>query len=423
MSIDAIAVQRDLNHTSYQTQPIQNEFWRSRAIQNGYFGRTSEMNRLVFRMIGIGALSAGTACIAFEVTWLLSVPCLLAALGAICYSRTFGEDSEVLERFRHAARRMSLDQIVHAYGWTSLLQWGILTPDQFTQKYRQHLQSKDLKAIIHYYERVSALISQTPNPRFVYHIPTPHEWRGKWREETQNLTFEQIFRDYPLEKLEFYNLLEINELNHVKILKRDYDRVKSHCEEQLASIEEEFQNNTRAFRQAYTASVTQAHQQYNDHLAVRGLQSLDLDYSRERQTTQNQLAIQKNQARTRFIQAIATFMDPRTSYERLQPFQKQLYDHHKNVLRQTEIQIENEGRAQIAAIDAWSINSRIQFNSHQAQARVERDQLLAEAQVQYEAQIAHHQAHRSLQSQPIRDAFHSSVNDLNERYRCYLRIF
>jgi hypothetical protein len=437
MSIRSITPQKDfiLNEpSSIGSKPVaQSDFWQARSVQDAFCGMTSaEATRLALRLFGGAAVGTGMALVALAaigtVTWSLAfvaLPCLIGATGAILYSTTFDdyENPEELERFRHDAAQMNLDQVAHAHGWTNVLQWGILTLDQFLQKYRQQLQGKDLVAIINYYEKVSMLISQASHPRFEYRVPSPRECRGQWHIETAAKTFEEIVRIYPLEKLEKYNILEVGELNCLKGLKRDFDTIKGQHDNQVSAVEREFQNSTAVFKQIYDRACSQAEQLYENNEGVRELKRFDLRYARERQVVQNGSIQRKNEARARFDRSIAAFTNNgQIPYERLNPSEKAIYDQQHRELQLSQLQAENEAYVQIASIDARCLNDRIRFNADELRAKTVRDRTIAEAKVNYDMAVASHRINKEGRLRPIDAAFRSSVNDFNQRYRSYLRI-
>src|SRR6267154_4183478 len=148
--------------TNSKTQANSN-FQHTRMVQNNFLGlTTAEITRLSLRLLGFGAVGAGISVIVTSVlgvsAWpisLLVVPCMFGAAGAIWYSFQLDdyENPEELAKFRDDATRMSLEQVIQGHGWSNVLRWGIITAEQFIDKYRQQMQSKNLIEIINAYER------------------------------------------------------------------------------------------------------------------------------------------------------------------------------------------------------------------------------------------------------------------------------
>jgi hypothetical protein len=418
--------------TPLLNQTINHQLWHERLTQNGFCGlTTTEITRLSTRILGIGAMGTGVSVIAAAalgfVTWpisLLAIPCALGAASAIWYSFQLDdyENPEELAKFRDDAARMSLEQVMQAYGWNNVLRWGIITPEQFTDKYRQQMREKNLVKIIDSYENAMRNLSQHPYHHFDYHVPAPSEWSRQWRTETATKTFEEIIQTYPLDKLERYNLLEVGELQRIKDLKRDYEIIKGHYDEQVAQVEREFQNNTQIYQRNYQSECAQANQLYNDNWAVRRLKVFEIEYIRERQTVQEMASRRKSEARSRFDRTVATITNNgQIPYDRLLPQDKALYDQQTNELQLSNIQAEDEARLQIANIDFRCIGERSRLNSEESRARGERDRMVNEAKGRYDTAVYSHHEHKERRLGPINSSFRSAVNDLNGRYRAYLR--
>lgn len=382
------------------------------------------------RLLGMGAIGAGASIVAAAVfgfvAWpigLLAIPCALGAAGALWYSFQLDEyeNPEELVKFRDDASRMSLEQVMQAHGWNNVLRWGILTAEEFTDKYRQQMRGKNLTEIIESYENVMRHLSQYPYHRFDYHAPFPSEWRGQWRTETATKSFEEILQTYPLDKLERYNLLEADELRHIKDLKRDYEAIKGHCDDQAAQIEREFQNSTQLFQRNYQAECVQAEQHYNDNWAVDRLKVFEIEYVRERQSVQETANRRKSEARNRFDRSVASITsNGQIPYNRLSPWHKALYDQQNNELQLSMDQANNEARLQIANIDFRSIEERNRLNSEESRVKGERDRMVNEAKGRYDTAVLNHREHKEQRLAPVNSSFRAAAGDLNGRYRAYL---
>ncbi len=416
--------------TSNSTIP--HHFWKERSMQNGFCGlTTAEIKRLSARFLTLGAMGGGASVItavAFGfVTWpivLLAIPCALGAVGALWYNSQLDdyENPEELAKFRDDASRMSLEQVMQTHGWNNVLRWGIITAEQFADKYRQQMRGKNLIEIIESYESAVRHLSQYPYRRFDYHVPVPSECRRQWRSETATKSFEEIIQTYPLDKVEKYNLLEVGELYRIKDLKRDYEAIKRHYDDQVTHIEREFQNSTQVYQCNYQSECARADQLYNDNGAVRRLKVFEIEYIRERQIVQETANRHKSEARNRFDRSVATITNNgRISYNRLLPESKVLYNQQNNELQLSIIQADNEARLQIANIDFRCIGERNRLNGEEFQVKEERDRRVNEAKGRYDTVIHSHRQHKEQRLTPVDSSFRSAVEDLNGRYRAYLR--
>ena len=163
------------------------------------------------------------------------------------------ENPDELEKFRSEAKQMSLESVVQAYGWNDMLRFGILTPDQFAQKYRKQLQGMNLVEIIAHYEKTLRHIAHCSLVKFEYQVPSPRESARQWREGTALKTFEQIIQTYPLDKLEQHAIIEYGELSTIKNLKREYEAIKAQCDQQLPKL----RRNFKTAQECLSAPMTQ----------------------------------------------------------------------------------------------------------------------------------------------------------------------
>jgi hypothetical protein len=410
---------------------LKTELWEGRSIQTGFSGlTTAEASRLALRVFGLLAFGIGVGSIALAIAGaasgsivLLSIPFLISAIGVALYSLDQGdyENPEELERFRRNADKMDLNQVAQTYGWVNIFRWGILTPDSFQQKYRKAVEGRDVISIIKYYEKVLSFTRQVPF-RYKYLIPPPREWRNRWQNERQNLTFEQIITTYPLEKLDAYQILEVSELNRLKELKRDYDAIKRIYDEKAAIAEAEFQRNTAPFRQTYDEACARANQLYQNNQAVRDLQGFDLRYIRERQIVHDRLTQRKNAARAPFNVIFGELTNQgRIPYERLTATQQVSYNQVKAEWQVIENRLDHEAQGQVNEIDQRCIQERERLNSEEIRAKEERQATIQSATNVYHESIAGHIRTKEEQLTPDKNRFAASVNDLNQRYRAFLR--
>jgi hypothetical protein len=400
--------------------------------QKGFCGlNTVEITRICMRLLsigsGIGGVGITAAAALGAVSWpigLIAIPCILASAGALWYTFQFNnyENPEEMIKFRNEAARMSFEQVMQAHGWNSVLRWGILTTDQFGEKYREQMHGKNLVEIIHAYENAQRHLAESSYRQFEYQIPSPAEWRGQWRTETAAKTFEEIIQTYPLDELERFNLVEAGEMQRIKDLKKDFDGVKENYETATARIEREFQANTEVFQRAHQSDCSRAEQHYNGNWAVRRLTAFELEHVRERQTVQGTANQRKNEARQRFDRSVAAITNNgQIPYNNLPARDKLLYDQQNNELQVSMTTADTEARLQIANIDARYIGERTRLNAEENRVRAERTQMQNEAKARYDAAVVCHRQHKEQQMAPFTATFRSSVGDLNGRYCAYLR--
>jgi hypothetical protein len=422
---------------SLQTNPIPQTspspgFWGARSTQHGFAGMTAaETTRVSMRLLsiatGIGAFGAAATALLGMVSWpigLLAVPLALGSAGALWYSFQFNdyENPEELVKFRHEAGPLSFEQVMQTHGWNNVLRWGILNVEQFSDKYRQHMRGKNLVEIINAHENAQRHLSQCPYPRYEYQLPSPAEWRAKWRSETAAKSFEEILQSYPLKKLESFNLVETGEMHKIKDLKRIYDEVKENFDSASARIEKEFQANTAVFQREQQCDSALIEAEYDNNWAVKRLQAFELDYVRERQTVQDTASRRKNEAKERFETAIAPITkNGKIAYNKLPPNDKALYDQRNNELQVSISQADNDARLQIAAIDARCITEKTRLNVEKVRVEALRDEKLAAAKNRYDISVVYHRQYKERQMAPVTATFKSIVDDLNGRYRAYLR--
>jgi hypothetical protein len=436
MSIDSVSLQNNSSTNVQQTManpaPDIDGLWQSRMVQNACCGLTkTEVTCLSLRLFGFAAGSSGIAAVAVAtlgvVAWpigLLAIPAALVTTGAIWYSFQFNdyENPEELAKFREDASRMSLQQVMQTHGWSHVLRWGILTSEQFTDKFRQQMRGKNLIEIIDSYENGVRHLSQCPSQRFDYQVPVPSAWRGQWRTETSTKTFENIISTYPLDKLERYHLLEPGEMNRIKDIKRDYDVIKGQYDTQKNQIERDFQSHTEIHQRTYQSDCARADQLYNDNWAVRRLKVFEFDYIRERQVVHETANRHKTEARDRFDRSVSTVTNHgQIPYDRLLPRDKILYDQQNQELQISVMQADNDARLQITHIDSRCIGERSRLNAEEVRVKDDRVRMINQAKGHYDIAVASPRQHKEQRMVPIEAAFRSTVDNLNGRYLAYLR--
>jgi hypothetical protein len=390
-----------------------------------------EAQRAALRVLGIIAVGAGMALVSLAVIGtvvpqvaLIAIPCALFAMGTLGYSATLNdyENPEELERFQRDAARMSLESVVSTHGWKNVLRWGILSQDQFATKFRQHLQDKNLVQIMDYYENVTRQIAEAPYVRYDYQIPNPREYRGQWRTETATITFEELIQRYSLDKLERYGIVETGEMHSLRDLSRDYEAIRINYTTRVAQVEREFAAITEGFRRTREATSAAANQLYNGNWAVTQLNNIETRNVREREAVLNGAQRRKDEAQGRYNRCIMSLTNNgQIPYERLSPREQGVYNQQNVELQVARATADNEARQQIAHINTRYVIERSSLNAEESRVRNERNQLLRAAQETYDRDIAPHNQRRINTLQPIEAAFRSSVNDINGRYRAYLR--
>ncbi len=432
MSVKSVVPQTTLVSNPPEAGPV-NEYWKSRMTVNSSSGLTNvEMTRLFTRLAGIGVVGTGLTTFSLAalglVSWpvgLIVIPCAVVAGGLIWYNYKMNdyENPDELEKFRSDAKRMSLESVVQAYGWNDMLRFGILTPDQFALKYRQQLQGMNLIEIISLYEKTMRHISQCTSAKFEYQVPSPRESARQWRQETAIKTFEEIIQTYPLDKLEQYGIIEHSELSTIKNLKREYEAIKAHCDQQVFQIEKEFQDNTGVPKSAYDAECARADQMYKENYAVKELQGFDFRYTRERQAVHEQQNRSKVEARAHFDCAVAPLTNHGLiTYSNLPAWDKARYDQLKLELELKENQADSTACLQIEQINKQSHERRILLDSEEVRVKNLRVQMIEEAKRRYDADVNGSQLRKEERLRPIEASFRSSANDFHGRYRAYLRL-
>lgn len=413
-------------------QPIGNDpvndsnFWSDRFVQNSFLGLSaSEVKRLALRLLGAvgimvsgGILASATLGVISAQASLIAIPCILGSVAVIYVSKQLSDfDPEVLERYRLLALNKNLDTVAAEYGWDNVIQWGILPPDVFSQKYRLQLQGKDLVSVINYYEMLTHQISQMRFVKSDYQIPKPSEWKHQWREETSGMTFQQILTAYSIEKLEIYNILENEELQCLKELKEAYVAVKREHDERVAIVERDFQSIITPFEQIYNTACALANQRYNENAIVQNHRSFDSRYSAERSAVQNQFNQRRDAVQAVFNQNVATIVKKGKVPEASQAQLNQFRQNFNSAVNQAQTEIRNL----LSEIDTRYNLERSTLNTEESRLRTEREREMTEARQAYDLAIAEHLAEKENRLRPIEAAFRSSMGALDLSYRSRLR--
>lgn len=402
---------------------------RFRESLRNHSGPTSvEIKHVAARLLGTGLIAGGGVTTFFSllgiVTWpvsLLSIPSVLIGVGLIYGLRLQKyENPEQLEQFRREAVRMSLSELIQAYGWRDLLRFEILTPDRFAQKYRAHLQGKGLIEIIDFYEKAVSYVLSS-NCRGEYSIPPVSEFAEKWRSETAGLSYQEIIQKYSLDKLEKYGVLSREELNHIKDLKNDYLVFKRYRDEKAEQMEQQFNQETAQAKQDCDAECARAEQLYHNDNGVKQLQAFELNYTRKRQEIQQAQNQSKLEARDVFHRAIAPYTEGgKIVYSQLSAGNKLLFDAELQTLRVAENHIDTAARLQIEKIDQERKTHLTRLHTEEERIRREKIRVIEEAKARYDLAIAQPLQRKTEGLRPIDEAFSSSMLGLNSRYRAYL---
>lgn len=430
MSVEAVNLKNNSHATNNSTPSTGT--WKGREVQDNFSGPSfAEISRLVLRSLGLAMAGGGIATLAAvalgAATWpfaLIAIPCALGAAATSWYSLQFDnyENPEELAKFRDDATPMSLEKVMQTHGWDTVLRWGIISAEQFSDKFRLQMRGKNLIEIIDSYEKAMHHISQCSYRKFDYHVPAPSEWREQWHSETAVKTFEEIIQTYPLDKLEKYNLLESGELRRIKELKTDYEKIKANYDGEDAKAEKGFQRNTTEHQERYQSDCEYAQYCYNNDESVKRLKVFEIENLRERQAVQETASRRKAEARTRFENAIAEMTNRGLiSYERLSSKDKALYDQHNNAMQLSIVQADNEARTQFANIDARRIEEKNRLNQEESRVKAVREAALKAAKDRYDSATSSHLQHKKEEVAPSHIRFRGAVDDLNGRYRAYLR--
>jgi hypothetical protein len=406
--------------------------WKNRLVTHNFGGLTSlETARLASRLLALTMVGCGIAAVYLSGIGiiaspfaLLAIPCAIIIGGVIIYNIRLNdyENPDELLKFQRDAAKMNFESVFQAYGWNDVLRFGILDPEQFAQKYREQVQGMNLLEVIAYYEKTLHRISQCSFHKFRYSVPSPRESADLWSKETEKKTFENIIATYPLDKLQKYSIVEKNELNCIYNLKKDYEVLKLDRDAKVLHFQKEFDANTLAFKRAYDAECTRAHDVYAQSDAVKELQGCELHYAKERQAVQQQLNSSKVEARARFEAEVASFTQQGSiSYSSLSNENKARHDQSKFKLQQAENQADTVARLRIEQINAARNERLIHLNREKDRLALERNQTLEAAKKRYDEGVVTHLQRKQEGTRPFEESFQSSVADLNGRYQAYLR--
>jgi hypothetical protein len=390
-----------------------------------------QVSRVALRALGVAGIACGVAFLYLSGVGIVagsialaSLPCALLSAGSFWASNQFynSDVASGIERMRSQASRMSLQMVILTFGWDDLLQQGILTSEQFAQKYTQELHGKDLVQIIEFYEKTLRRISECIAPKFDYRIPTPMHSARQWRSETAPFSFKQIINKYPLDQLEKYSILEAGEAQCLKSLNREYQVCKNERNNKAGEIEREFAVNTQQYKQELDRLTTDANHRYDGNSAIRELQAFELNYARERQQIQDQLAKSKADARAHFDRSIAPFtQNGQIPYKNLPATDKAKYDPLLVALQAAEREAEKTAKEQIDQCNHRRHERLTYLNREKDRLSHERQCAIDWARRQYEREVAAHLQKKEGSLQQFDNELEAMEKTFDSRYRAYLR--
>lgn len=433
MTMDAIDGNRSFWDTvSSWGSTIKSSFWSQRQTTSCTSNlKDAELARFFYHFVGMGALAGGAgfaSLAAFHAVslplGLLALPCALTSLGVYYYkeSQDF-ESRDAIKKLHNKASLMSLESIVQTYGWNDMLRLGILSPEDFANKYRAHIKGKGLNEVMNQYEKTELQLSRCSAPFFHYHIPRPKEHAALWREETASIDCEQIFRTYPLEKLQKYSLVESGELECIKILKSDYDEIKAQHDQKISQIGQKFLEDTATHKGNFDREYERAAQVYREHPVVKELQSFEMHYTKELLKIQELQNKSISEARVRFNNALASSLSgPVQDYSRLTPADKAIYDRCKQVFQRDEAAAQQIANQQIAKMNQQRHDRLMSLNTEESRLKRERTQAQEAAKRHYDEAIRGFVQQKEAALRPIESSLQATAADCDRRYRAYLRI-
>lgn len=422
-----------LKEGSSWKETFKSYFWDSRKKVNSTYNlENAELTRFFNRLLSATVISGGV-CIAslalFEViAWpvgLVVLPCALTSMGLNLYNNQIVdfESPYELDKLQNKASKMSLNEVIQTYGWSDMLRLGILSPDQFSSKYRMCVRNKNLNDVISYYEKTLRHVSQCSSPKYNYQVPLPREFAMLWRQETAHINSEKIFQTYPLEKLEKYSLVDQGELSCIKNLKRDYDVIKIQHDQKISQIEQEFLSNTVVQKNNFDLESARAMQIYNDNTIVKELQGFEMFYAKERLKIQEQQNKSIGDARSKFDNGLSSSIGGNyRDFARLTPAHKEIYGRFLREFQQSESLAQQAAYKQIDRMNKQR-NDRLQYlHAEEARLNQERTQSLVAAKNRYDESIREFVQKKEVSLRPIQYSLNSAANDCDGRYRAYLRI-
>lgn len=184
------------------TEDASPRFWTDVKVKQAWLGA------LAF------ALAAGAVvatALTFSVSlWFLAaaVPLFLAAGGSawIAAKMIDYDDPRELAKVRDACAKMPLMEIASQHGWERIFRYQILSPAQFDEAYRKHVDPMPLRELIAAYRFCSRKINEARVQDF-YRLPSPSVWREKLERETNGFNFNRLINNYSLADLIQYELL------------------------------------------------------------------------------------------------------------------------------------------------------------------------------------------------------------------------
>ncbi|GEM_PF-5354748 len=410
---------------------LKSYFWMQRQTTSCTSNlKDVELGRFFYHFVSVGALAGGVCMVSLAVfhtvslsMGLVAIPCALTFLGVTYYkeSRDF-ESDEAIQKLHAKASLMSLESIVQTYGWNDMLRLGILSTDEFASKYRAHIKGKCLNDVIHHYEKTMLQLTRCTS-RFQYYVPLPKEHAALWREETASIHCEQIFKTYPLEKLQKYSLVDAREIECIKKLKRDYDEIKAQHDQKISQIEQKFKTDTKSHNENFERECLRVSQIYRDHSVVKELQGFEMHYTKERLKIQEQQSKSISEARSRFDRTLVTSLSgPVREYSRLSAADKVIYDRCKQAFQRDEAEARGIAYQRIDEINKQRHDRLLFLNAEESRLKRERTQAEEVAKKRYEEGIRGFVQQKEASMKPIESCLQETAGDCDRRYRAYLRI-
>lgn len=233
--------------------------------QSALLSLTDNMTDTKVNKIGLYTLSflSGTAgmliaggLLPASITALIAAVPLYSLAGAFFwYSNSLIDYNcpKALEYIRQEAQKQTLPQIIEKHGWEKLFSYEILSPEEFKIAYSVYVERLSFNEMIQTYERAEEakdLIQKTEAPS-PFHIPSPMNWKAKFKEETESLKCEDIVSKYSVEKIGMYKVVTEKELD---LLKKAETEVKG------------LQKNNEAFRKEISESLEKSYHKYTNEI-------------------------------------------------------------------------------------------------------------------------------------------------------------
>ncbi|MBS0619941.1 MAG: hypothetical protein JSS61_00580 [Verrucomicrobia bacterium] len=231
------------------------------------------ITQIALRTFAAVAITGGAVVIGLSFAYSVAAPIILTGIPFILLGIVSAYTSmrvkeyqyaKVLASVRKDVEGLSLDQIAEKYGWKSLFSRGILTREEFQERYRSAVQKMDLISMINYYEMVCLRLSESKPLAFQYQVPPPREFKSKWAPKS----LEEILETYPLDKIEKYSLVDSAELRRILELKVTYDQAKGRRDVARAPFLAEHQQELAPFERTKEEQYSRADRIYAESPAV-----------------------------------------------------------------------------------------------------------------------------------------------------------